>query len=103
MSGKFGRFSPPIHPGRILKEELLVPLELSINRLAKELKVPANRLSQIVHGRRAVSPDTSVRLGRYFGFSAEHFHNLQKHYEFELVRRTTQAKIEREIRPRTAA
>lgn len=89
----------PIHPGRILKEDLLDPLGISASRLAAELHVPANRILQIIHGRRAITPDTSVRLGRFFGFSPEYWHNLQKHYEFELVRRASQVKIQRGIRP----
>ena len=96
-------FRLPVHPGRILKEDLLEPLGMSVNRLATALKVPANRINQIVHGRRAVSPDTSIRLGRYFGFSLQYWHNLQKHYEFELSRRSCQADIERKVRPRQAA
>ena len=93
----------PIHPGRILKEDLLDPLGLSVNRLAAALRVPANRLSQIIRGRRAITQDTSIRLGRYFGFSAEFWHNLQKHYEFEIARRSSLARIERLVRPRQAA
>ena len=93
----------PVHPGRILREDLLEPLGLSVNKLAAELRVLANRLGQIIQGRRAVTPDTSIRLGRYFGFSPEFWHNLQKHYELELARRASQAGIEREVRPREAA
>ena len=103
MNGKRKGFRPPVHPGRILKEDLLDPLGLSVNKLAGNLRVPANRLTQIVHGRRAITPDTSIRLGRYFSFSPEFWHNLQKHYEFELARRSFQAGIEREVRPREAA
>jgi len=103
MAGKTPKFRAPVYPGRILKEDLLDPLGLSVNRLAVELRVPANRLTQIVNGLRAITPDTSIRLGRYFGFSPEFWHNLQKHYEFEVARRTTQARIERTVRPREAA
>jgi addiction module HigA family antidote len=87
----------------VLKEDLLDPLGISISMLAGELRVPANRLSQVVNGRRAITPDTSLRLGKYFGFSPEYWHNMQKHYDFELVRRSSQARIERELRPREAA
>ena len=97
------KFRPPVHPGRILKMDLLDPLGLSVNETAKALRVPANRLSQIVHGRRAVTPDTSLRLGRYFGFSPDFWLRLQMHYEFELARRATLSKIRREVRPRRAA
>ncbi len=103
MSDKKTKLRPPVHPGRILKEDLLDPLGISVNRLAAELRVPANRLNQIIHGRRAITPDTSLRLGRYFGFSPDYWHNMQKHYEFELARRSFQARIERTVRPRKAA
>ena len=76
---------------------------MSVNKLTRELRVPANRLSQIVNGRRAISPDTSIRLGRYFGFSSEYWHNMQKHYEFELARRSSHPRIQRDVRPRRAA
>ena len=103
MSAKGQAFRPPIHPGRMLKEDLLDPLKISVNGLAVILRVPANRVNQIVHGRRAITPDTSIRLGRYFGFSPGYWHNIQKHYDFELTRRSAQAKIEGEIKPRKAA
>ncbi|SRR5712692_2072184 len=103
MTKQNRRLRPPIHPGKILKEDLLDPLRISVNRLASELRVPANRLNQIVHGQRAVTPDTSIRLGRYFGFSPDYWHNMQKRYEFELTRRSAQARIERDVRPRRAA
>lgn len=103
MAAKGWAFRTPIHPGRILKEDLLEPLGMSVNQLAVQLRVPANRLHQVVHGRRAITPDTSIRLGRYFGFSPEFWHNMQKHYEFELARRSSQAGIERQIKPRRAA
>lgn len=97
------KYRPPVHPGVILKLDLLDPLRISINRLAKELRVPANRLGQIVQGKRGITPDTSLRLGRYFGFSAEYWLNLQTHYDLEIARRQSMDKIEREIKPREAA
>ena len=103
MANKKTRLRPPVHPGLILKEDLLVPIGISVNKLAGELRIPANRLSQIVNGRRAITPDTSIRLGRYFGFSAEYWHNMQKHYEFELVRRSSLSRIERDVPPGRAA
>lgn len=103
MPERTGKLRPPVHPGRILKEDLLDPLGISVNHLAGDLSVPANRLSQIVNGRRAITPDTSLRLGRYFGFSPDYWHNLQKHYEFELTRRSSQTAIARTVRPRRAA
>jgi antitoxin HigA-1 len=93
----------PVHPGMVLKMELLEPLGMSINRLAKELRVPANRLSQIVQGKRAISAYTSLRLARYFGFTPEYWLNMQTHYDLEIVRRQSMPKIEKEIRPRAAA
>ncbi len=97
------KLRPPVHPGTVLKLDLLEPLNLSINRLAKELRVPANRLSQIVRGKRGITADTSLRLARYFGFSPEYWLNMQAHYDLEIIRRQSIAKIEREIKPRVAA
>ena len=97
------KYRQPIHPGSILKKDLLDPLGININRLSIALRVPANRLNQIVHGRRAISPDTSLRLGRYFGFTPEYWLNLQTHYDLEITRRQSMRKIEREIKPREAA
>jgi antitoxin HigA-1 len=93
----------PAHPGIILQKDLLEPLGMSINRLAKELRVPANRLSQIIRGKRAISPDTSLRMARYFGFSPEYWLTMQSHYNLEIIRRQSMARIEKEIKPRKAA
>jgi antitoxin HigA-1 len=93
-------YRPPVHPGEVLREDLLKPLCISVNQLAKSLHVPANRLNQIVNGKRGITPDTSLRLSRYFGFSAEYWWNLQTHYDLELARRSTLEAIEREIEPR---
>jgi addiction module HigA family antidote len=92
-----------MHPGAILKLDLLDPLGMSINQLAKELRVPANRLSQIIRGSRGITADTSLRLARYFGFSPEYWLNMQAHYDLEITRRQSIKKIEREIKPRQAA
>ncbi len=97
------RLRSPVHPGTVLKMELLEPLGMSINQLAKELRVPANRLSQIVQGKRGITADTSLRLARYFGFTPEYWLNMQAHYELETIRRRSIRKIEREIKPREAA
>ena len=101
--GKAAKPRPPVHPGQILKLDLLEPLGMSINQLAKELRVPANRLSQIVRGRRGITADTSLRLARYFGFSPEYWLNMQAHYDLEVIRRQSIAKIEREVNPPEAA
>jgi len=90
----------PIHPGEILHEEFLRPLALSSNRLAAALDVPANRIADIVRGRRTITADTAVRLARYFGTTPELWMNLQRDYELRLVRRHRLAEIERKIRPR---
>ncbi len=97
------RYRMPPHPGRILKDDLLDPLGMSINRLAQALRVPANRLSQIVQGRRSVTPDTSLRLARYFGFSPDYWLNLQSHHDLEVARRQSALRIETEVTPREAA
>lgn len=73
----------PIHPGEILMEEFLKPMDITQYRLAKAISVPARRINEIVHGKRAVSADTALRLGRYFGTSAEFWINLQTHYDLE--------------------
>jgi addiction module HigA family antidote len=69
---------PPIHPGEILLEEFLKPLGMSMNKLAEQLHVPANRITQIVEGRRSVTGETALRLARYFGTSAEFWRGMQK-------------------------
>ena len=97
------KYRMPPHPGRILRDDLLVPLGMSINQLAQALCVPAIRLSQIVQGKRAITPDTSLRLARYFGFSPDYWLNLQAHYDLETARRRLGRRIEGEITPREAA
>lgn len=97
------KYRMPPHPGRILRDDLLVPLGMSINQLAHALSVPANRLSQIVQGKRAITPDTSLRLARYFGFSQDYWLNLQAHYDLEVARRRVGRRIEDEVTPREAA
>lgn len=96
-------YSEPVHPGLILKEDLLDPCGMSINQLAKELHVPANRLSMIINGKRGISPDTSLRLSRFFGFTPEYWLNMQTHYDLENIRRQSMSKIEKEVKPREAA
>lgn len=76
----------PIHPGEILLEEFLIPLNVSQYRLAKEVCVPARRINEIVHGKRAVSADTALRLARFFGVSAGFWMNLQTQYDLEVER-----------------
>ncbi|MDX2149927.1 MAG: HigA family addiction module antitoxin [Bryobacteraceae bacterium] len=90
---------PPIHPGELLKDELL-EIEVSLNELARALRVPMNRISAIVNGKRGITPDTAIRLGRYFGTSPQYWLNLQNAYDLEIADR---AGIEREVLPRSAA
>jgi antitoxin HigA-1 len=71
----------PIHPGEILLEEFLKPLAISQYRLAKDIRVSARRINEIVHGQRAITADTALRLGRYFGLAAQFWLNLQSHYD----------------------
>ena len=93
---------PPVHPGEILKETL-EDLGLSMNRLAQEIRVPANRISAIVAGQRAISGETALRLGRYFGTTAAYWINLQARYDLETARDAFGSRIQSEIRPRSAA
>lgn len=75
---------PPIPPGETLREDFLVPLHLSVNRLALELRVPVARMNDIVRGRRAITADTALRLARYFGTSPQFWKNLQGNYDSEV-------------------
>ena len=88
----------PIHPGEILKEEFLKPNGITEYRLAKEIKVPPRRINEIIHGLRGVSADTALRLGKYFGTSAEFWMNLQTHYELEKQEEVLEAVLKNEIR-----
>ena len=90
------------HPGVILREEFLAPLGLSVNALAMDLRVPANRIGAIVKGERAVTADTALRLGRYFNTSAEFWINLQSMQDLTKARRENGGNIEREVRPLNA-
>ena len=90
---------PPIHPGEILKEDLMAPLGLSINRLARELRVPVTRISDIVNGRRSLTADTCLRLARYFGTTPEFWMNLQSTYELRVVALSSAKQIARDVHP----
>ena len=97
-----GRRLPPVHPGEVLREEYLKPLALSVYRLAQELKISRPRLNDIVLGRRAVTIDTALRLGRYFGTTPEVWINLQTRHDLDTAEATLRLKVEREITPRAA-
>ncbi len=75
---------PPIHPGEILMEEFLVPMGVTQNRLAVSIGVPPRRINEIVHGKRRITADTALRLGRFFGMSAQFWINLQVRYDLEV-------------------
>jgi addiction module HigA family antidote len=92
----------PVHPGRILRRELKAR-ELSANRLAIELKLPSGRITDILNGKRGVSPDTALRLGQYFGNSARFWLNLQIAYELAVAERDVGARIREEIKPAPVA
>jgi addiction module HigA family antidote len=90
----------PIPPGEVLYEEFMKPLGVSINALAREIDVPPNRISEIVSGKRAITADTALRLGKYFGVSPEIWMGLQADYDLRLARRTTWPKAESRVRVR---
>jgi len=89
---------PPIHPGEILLEEFLKPMNISQYRLAKDLGVPARRINEIVHGKRAISADTALRLSRYFGLSDRFWLNLQTRYDLEMAKDRLGERLQREVR-----
>lgn len=89
----------PVHPGEILREDFLKPLELSANALSKALHVPAGRINDIVLERRGVTPDTALRLARFFGGDAQSWLNLQLSYDLKITEREKAQQIEAEIEP----
>jgi antitoxin HigA-1 len=94
---------PLIHPGEILLEEFLKPNDINPHQLAMALRVPANRIAQIVAGERTISADTALRLGRYFGMDPEFWIRLQGTYDIRAAARDHSAEIERDVRPRDNA
>ena len=90
---------PPIHPGELLRDEL-EDINVSLNELARALRVPMNRISAIVNGKRGITVDTAIRLARYFGTSPQLWLNLQNAYDLEIADRVA---IERQVLPRNAA
>ena len=94
---------PPIPPGETLREDFLKPLSLSVNHLALELRVSATRMSEIVHGRRAITADTALRLARYFTTSPRFWMNLQAHYDLQVAEDARGGQIESHVKPRRAA
>jgi addiction module HigA family antidote len=100
---KKNRRMAPVHPGEILREDLMKPLGLTVSGLARELKVPVNRMSEIVNRRRALNADAALRLSRYFGSTPEFWINLQAAYDLRVTIHSSASRIEREVRPHKAA
>jgi addiction module HigA family antidote len=97
--GRGGRELDPIHPGEILREELMDPLHLSANALALALRVPVTRISEIIHSRRSMTADTALRLARYFGTSADLWLGLQSEHDLRRARGKLLSRIERDVQP----
>ena len=93
----------PVHPGEILREDFLTPLGMSVNALAHALRVPATRLHEIVKERRAISPDTALRLARYFGGDAQSWLNLQACFDLKTAELRLREVIDHEVEPREVA
>lgn len=93
---------PPIHPGEILMEDFLRPMEITQYRLAKDTGVPPRRINEIVQGKRAITADTALRLGRFFGMEAQFWLNLQARYDLETAKDRLAERLDREVRPRAA-
>ncbi|MBN1880034.1 HigA family addiction module antidote protein [bacterium] len=88
----------PVHPGEILMEEFLKPLGLSQYRVAKDIHVPARRINEIIHGKRAVTADTALRLSRYFGLSERFWLNLQSRYDIEIEKDKQKGRLTTEVK-----
>lgn len=88
---------PPVHPGEILLEEYLIPMGISQYRLAKEISVPARRINEIVHGKRAISADTALRLARFFGTTELFWVNLQNRFDLEVEKDRLAGRLESEV------
>jgi len=87
----------PVHPGEILMEEFLEPLGISRYRLSKDIGVAPRRINEIVDGKRAISPDTALRLARYFGMTETFWSDLQVHYDLEVERDRLGSRLEKEV------
>ena len=94
---------PPIHPGEVLLEEFLKPMGISQYRIAKDISVPARRINEIVHRKRAITPDTALRLSRYFGLSDRFWVNLQARHDLEVEKDQLKDRLETEVRVYAAA
>jgi len=88
---------PPIHPGEILEEEFLKPMGISQYRLAKDISVPPRRINEIVHGKRSITADTALRLGKFFGISAQFWLNLQTRFDLEITEDLLSDRLDKEV------
>lgn len=88
---------PPIHPGEILMEEFLEPMGISQYKLAKGISVPPRRINEIVHGKRSITADTALRLGRFFSMSAQFWLNLQARYDLEMAEDLLKNRLDNEV------
>jgi len=93
---------PPVHPGEILLEEFLKPMGISQNRLALDMRVPPRRINEIVHGKRRITADTALRLGRYFGMSPQFWLGLQMDFDLDMEKDRLGARLMQEVRQRVA-
>jgi len=93
----------PIHPGEILMEEFLKPMEISQYRVAKDINVPARRINEIVQGKRSITPDTALRLSKYFGLSERFWINLQARYDLETEKDRLKDRLNKEVHVYAAA
>jgi len=98
-----GEKIPPVHPGEILLEEFLNPMGITQYRLAKDINVPARRINEIVHGKRAITANTALRLGKYFKMSPQFWINLQSHYDLEVEIDNISDELESEVKVFEAA
>jgi len=92
----------PIHPGEILLEEFLKPMEITQYRLAKDISVPQRRISEIVHGKRSITADTALRLGRFFNMEPQFWLNLQARYDLLQAEAELEERLDDEVRPHAA-
>ena len=93
----------PVHPGVVLAKDFLKGLEISQYRLAKGISVPPQRINAIVHGKRCITADTALRLGKFFGMEAQFWMNLQSHYDLEVAKDAIGGKLDHEVEVMKAA
>ncbi len=92
----------PIHPGEILLEEFLLPMNITQYRIAKDISVPQHRIGEIVKGKRSITADTALRLGRYFGMEAQFWLNLQSRYDLKKIEMNLHTRLNKEVIPHAA-